>query len=70
MGATVAQAQNRAGRREHLVQRAEVAVGVAQDREVEQGLTVVLEQDVVGDLDRRRPSRWAMAATLASGAGS
>ena len=50
MGAAVAQAEQRIGRRDHLAHHVEVAAGIVGDRQVEDALAVALEQQVVGDL--------------------
>ena len=48
----------------------EVALRVAEQRQVDEALAAALEHHVVGDLVRVRPSRSAMAAMLFSGPGS
>ena len=63
MGTAVAQAEHGARVDEHVVQRPEVAVGVAEQGDVEQAPAVVGHHQVVGDLlggrprARRRPAR-------------
>ena len=55
VGAAVAEAGHRVRVGEHLADRVEVAVDVVEDRDVEQRPPLVLEEQVVGHLDRRPP---------------
>ena len=68
VGAAVGQTGHGPGMQQHLAGRLEVAVGVVEDRDVEQPVAVVVEHGLVGDLERRRgrsPRRWRPASVRA-----